>query len=377
MNYIVCGTVVCEKYENKILQLSNAANRFLLNFTDEMKKKHSVKILSYMGINVSSEIKEGLKDENTLGTDMSYYFKSKFRVMGVIVYWCAIWRNLKGADCIIAYNPVYAYLNVPHMAKQYGKKSILILADYSPRESYKGYMRRLYADLQLRSIRKYDIVIGLSENIRKYLEDGQEFIYMPGGINHSVYDYFGQRGSVLKSNKLIFMYAGTLEKVTGIDMLLDAFEHIKADNVELWVSGKGSLVKFVEKSAKKDNRIKYLGCPPYSDYLNNLKNACVLINPRNMELPENENNFPSKILEYLSTGKPIISTRFQGYEQFKNNIFFVDNSVESLKAAMIKSLDHDEQMLTDLYRENRLFAKTFLWSNQVGKINAINYCSVL
>ena len=287
---------------------------------------------------------------------------------GVMAYWHGICQNLKDAECIIAYNPVYAYLHIPYITAMCGKKSILILADYSPKEAYRGKLRRVYSSLQARAIRKYDMVIGLSKNVKRYLSDSQKFIHMPGGIDRFVYDYFGEKKSSPESDKIIFMYAGTLERVTGIDILLEAFVEIKGDNTELWVSGKGSMVHLVEKFVHKDNRIKYLGCPSYNDYLNNLMNAGILINPRNMELIENKNNFPSKIMEYLATGKPIVSTKFSGYEQFSDNILFVDSSVKSLKNAMIKSLGLKSQTLSCIYQKNRLLAKEFLWSCQIEKM---------
>jgi len=368
MRYIVCGTVVHQEYEDDILQLSNAANRFLLNFTNEIKKIYPIKILSYVGIDISTEIKEKLRKRNNSDSDLAYYFKSRFKVAGVVAYWHAVSRNLRDAECIIAYNPVYAYLNVPYMAHRHKKKSILILADYSPEETYKGRLRRIYALLQLKSIRKYDMVIGLSENTKVYLADNQEFIHMPGGINGFVYDYFREKRNSEESDKIVLMYAGTLEKVTGIDMLLEAFEQIEDEDVELWISGKGSMVSLVEQFVEKDDRIKYLGCPSYNEYLDNLKSADILVNPRNMDLPENKNNFPSKILEYLATGKQIVSTKFPGWEKFADYISFCEKGIknmrESLKCAYLEAMREKDQR----YKKNRQFAEQFLWSRQMEKV---------
>lgn len=330
MKYIVCGTVVPPEYEDKIPQLSNAANRFLLNFTNEIKKSFAVKILSYIGIDAPTKIKKELERRNSSDNDTDYYFRTRFKVRGIITYWHAIRQEIKKTDCIIAYNPVYAYLNIPYLTRIYGKKSVLILADYSPKETYQGILWRVYAALQLKTIRKYDLVIGLSENVKRYLKDSQKFIHMSGGIDYFVYDYFAKNDNILSSDTFVFMYAGTLEKVTGIDLLLEAFEQIEADNAELWISGKGSMVGLVERYISKDERIKYLGCPPYKNYLDNLKKASVLVNPRNMNLPENENNFPSKIMEYLATGKEIISTKFQGWEKYKDYIIFCESDEEDL-----------------------------------------------
>ena len=39
-----------------------------------------------------------------------------------------------------------------------------------------------------------------------------------------------------------------------------------------------------------------------------MQRGLVLVNPRPPSLPEHRYNFPSKILEYLTTGRPVIST---------------------------------------------------------------------
>ena len=94
MRYIVCGTVVHQEYEDDILQLSNAANRFLLNFTNEIKKIYPIKILSYVGIDISTEIKEKLRKRNNSDSDLAYgggcgilaYSQPEFK--GCRVYYC-------------------------------------------------------------------------------------------------------------------------------------------------------------------------------------------------------------------------------------------------------------------------------------------------
>ena len=149
-------------------------------------------------------------------------------------------------------------------------------------------------------------------------------------------------------------------------MLLKAFSQISNHSVRLKISGKGSFQKLVEDAAKQDDRITYLGCVPYEEYLSNLKQAAVLVNPRNMNLPENENNFPSKIMEYLATGKPIISTRFPGWEKYNEYITFCVSTAEGLQMAL-----ESAEVGKDGVKEQRKFAAGFLWSNQVKKIQSL------
>lgn len=363
MKLIMCGTMVPSEYENKIQYLSNAANRFQLNFVKEMKKECDISVYSYLGIAVDEQIQTELSQKTG---DIQIYFRTADRLTGVMRYKRAVKQALKQVDCLMTYNVTYAWMFAPALARRLGKKSALILADYSGEESYHSLARRLYARLQLRVIQKYDVVIGLSETTKRYLKPNQRFLCVEGGIDQDVYDYFGQVSAEeqqYEESITTYMYAGILEPVTGVDMLLKAFSRIDNPAIRLKISGKGSMVKLVQEATEQDHRIIYLGCVPYEEYLSNLKQADVLVNPRNMNLPENANNFPSKIMEYLATGKPIISTRFPGWEKYNEYINFCNSAIDGLRTALeMTDVGRDRE------KEQRKFAASFLWSNQVQKI---------
>lgn len=130
-----------------------------------------------------------MKQENG---DVKAHFRTTDRLTGVMRYKRAVKQALKQADCLLTYNVTYAWMFAPALARRLGKKSALILADYSGEESYHSFARRLYARFQLRVIQKYDVVIGLSETTRRYLKPNQRFLCVKGGIDQDVYDYFGQ-----------------------------------------------------------------------------------------------------------------------------------------------------------------------------------------
>ena len=405
MKIIVLGTLVPAEYENRIRDLSNAGNRFLMNFTRQLAKSNEVEVYSYLGIDVDGEVFNDLKknqvaDGAKLGIKIEYFYKSKYKLKGVLKYKSKVKASLETADLVITYNATYAWMFASRLAKQLGKKSLLILADYSPVESYSSPIMKKYAALELRAIKGYDYVVGLSEGSKAMLEENQKFICIEGGIDRAVYDYFKKEevdintpsqktleklqpisledieenekasgATKFEEGTVKYMYAGVLEPVTGIDMLLEAFSKNKAENLRLYISGKGTLSNMVEEYSKRDFRIIYLGCPPYGEYLDNLSKADVLVNPRNMSLPENANNFPSKIMEYLATGKSIISTRFPGFNKFEEYIFFCDSSVDALQEAIEKkSCDISTETINEIYIKNREFAEEFLWENQVDKI---------
>lgn len=367
MRILFCGTIVPESYDTKLRYLSPAGNSFQINFCKElMRQGNSVRFLSYIGFPIEGGLPDFKSEQVFSDGKVDYIYRKKNILESARLFTGLMTKYMKKADVLISYNAIHVWLIAPFLAKRKHIKSVLLLADYAEASSLQNHKMKWYAKLQLYSIRHYDVVIGLSVNTKRLLKDKQTFIRMEGGISKFVYDYFYEKG--LQGKKVILMYSGLLEPVTGVDLLLEAFHKIKSCDIELWVSGKGSLTEMVQEYVSMDERIVNAGYLDYDQYLDRLRNAQILVNPRNMNLQENENNFPSKTMEYLATGKCIISTRFAGYERFKKYMFFCGSSAEDIKTAIETVIEDGIYKDQDIYLRNREFAKTFLWESQVQKL---------
>ena len=103
-------------------------------------------------------------------------------------------------------------------------------------------------------------------------------------------------------------FAGTTAEVSGADLLLKAIQHIHDPTYSFWFSGRGPLDEAIREEARSDKRITHWGFVSREQYRELLQQANVLVNPRPTRLPENRYNFPSKLMEYMAAGRPIIST---------------------------------------------------------------------
>lgn len=109
------------------------------------------------------------------------------------------------------------------------------------------------------------------------------------------------------------VYAGTLHLNYGIGRLVDAMALIEDLNVELHLYGSGSGVTKIQEAAQKDPRIFYHGRVPNTEATDAIYGASVLINPRNATDGEyTKYSFPSKDIEYLSTGIPTLLCKLPG-----------------------------------------------------------------
>lgn len=113
---------------------------------------------------------------------------------------------------------------------------------------------------------------------------------------------------IQKAHKMLnsrkFLFSGILNKVNGIDMAIDVFS--KVPNAELIITGRD--YEGVIDKIKPYGNITYLGFLAKEDYNKIFNEVTFCLNFRNPSYPENYNNFPSKILEYFSQNKAVIST---------------------------------------------------------------------
>lgn len=354
MNILFVGTFVSDEIEHKEPNISAAGNRFQNNFVKNAERAgNNVEKASYLGMPLSEKY-DLPGDEYVLRSEGLYKAVRRFKSL--------IKSKIKGCDAVICYNIVYAWLFLPFWARKNKKKSIVILADYSEEDCYKSFARKIYVKLQRLSMRKFDVVIGLSKNIEKQLRSNQKFVHLEGGIDRELFNRFTDCPNIT-DGALKVMYSGLLEPVTGVDKLLEDIKKIPAEaNVEFWFTGKGSLSESISEASKEDERIKLLGNLEYEKYIERLKLANVLINPRNMKLPENRNNFPSKIMDYLATGKNIVSTRFAGWEKFSDVIIFYDDLASEFEQILGRLSTE-----CDTASKNRKFAEQFIWDNEIKR----------
>lgn len=116
-----------------------------------------------------------------------------------------------------------------------------------------------------------------------------------------------------KNNKIIIMYSGAIGLKYGIPELLDAFRLIDDPDYELWFTGQGDADSLVHDAEKRDSRIHHYGFfANRNDVLVLQKKASMLITTRMPTEKASSYCFPSKIFEYLLSGKPVLSFRIEG-----------------------------------------------------------------
>lgn len=108
------------------------------------------------------------------------------------------------------------------------------------------------------------------------------------------------------------IFSGSLGYTTGLEVVLDAFS--KRSDYNLFITGRpynlsdSEFNKLILSYTKSFNNIKYLGLLNYDGYQEILNTCDIALSLRNPLDIEHQYNFPSKILEYLSNSKIVISS---------------------------------------------------------------------
>ena len=123
--------------------------------------------------------------------------------------------------------------------------------------------------------------------------------------------------------------AGLLEDEFGVGFLIDSFKKADVENAELIFYGKGTSVEYIEEENKKDERIKYAGQLTNAEIIEKEKTATLLINPRPPVGQWTAYSFPSKNIEYISSGTPLVAFKLAGIPDEYDEYFYKIPSNES------------------------------------------------
>ena len=211
-----------------------------------------------------------------------------------------------------------------------------------------------------------DGYIFLSYNFFKRYIYSDKKLHLDGAVYPKVSRQFLQKTTDPK-RKTIFLYSGFLDKWSGIKTLLDAMALIKRDDFELWISGASDLTEFA-KSAQKDKRIKYLGLLTEDQLHDTYQVANVFLNPRPVDKLINQGSFPSKLFDYLSWKKPIISTWTDGLSpEYREVLHVVEDNPLTFSSAMISYIGIEQVYMN----QHEKWFKEKTWKKQA--INLLRF----
>jgi glycosyltransferase involved in cell wall biosynthesis len=159
------------------------------------------------------------------------------------------------------------------------------------------------------------------------------------------------------TDEFVILYAGGLQENYGIPLLLDAFAKLPGDGFRLWLFGGGDMEDEIRSRAQKDPRISFPGLIPPEEVFHRSQQATVLINPRPAHECFAPYSFPSKQLEYMAAGRPVVTTRLSGIpKEYDPYLIWIDNETpDALAELFLKLRDQPPEELDSLGRRAQEF----------------------
>lgn len=158
------------------------------------------------------------------------------------------------------------------------------------------------------------------------------------------------------------LYTGTLHKRFGVMTLVEAFAKIPDEDVRLVLCGVGDSEAEIKAAAGRDHRIDFKGQVTRKEALELQAQAAVLVNPRQNNEEFTKYSFPSKNLEYLSSGVPLVAYKLDGIpSEYDGYINYVEDDTPNALAEKLRAIlnlsPKERADMGDLARRFVLFEK--------------------
>lgn len=135
----------------------------------------------------------------------------------------------------------------------------------------------------------------------------------------------------------VVLYAGGLCEEYGILDLVESFMKINDREWKLELIGDGPLLPELKRLQAKDGRLVIRGIQPNSEVLKRQKQVSVLVNPRKSGQTFTKYSFPSKTIEYMASGTPMIGYLLPGIPaEYYRYIYAVEQTENGLENCLKK-----------------------------------------
>jgi len=182
----------------------------------------------------------------------------------------------------------------------------------------------------------------------------EKIVVIPNMIRE---DMFLPPAETRKTDPFVFLWAGRLEHVKGIDLLLEAVKILKMRSktpFSVRLAGKGSLRSELEQQAGS------LGITDCVVFLGRLSRKSMQLEMQGANcfvLPTRYEAFGAVLIEAMATGLPVIATRSGGPEHIvnsENGILIDPDNIDQLADAMDQMRSNHENYSADKIRTSTL-----------------------
>ena len=269
-----------------------------------------------------------------------------------------------GADekTLIVYSPHTPFLEAAVWAKKKDPKIKICLVvpdlpQYMNLSAKKSLLYRVAKSFDIKKFnklnRQVDSYVLLTEGMKESIDTHGKPCRIVEGIvtEDELANGATLRAQAVKDESVkTVVYTGKVYERFGSKGLIDAFRMLTEENYRLVICGDGDGAEYVKAAAKEDSRICFLGQVPAATAKEWTFKADVLVNPRRNDEEYTKYSFPSKNIEYLLSGNPVVAYKLDGMP-------------DVYKDMMRLIVENDGRGLTEAFAEEIRLALTNDYSN--------------
>ena len=268
-------------------------------------------------------------------------------------------REFGKPDIILAHSATWAGYAAALINKKHGvpyivteHRSFFVWTTQASRDMIKPFYIPYFSEAYSRCNKLILVSSSMKTGILEFFPELRDKIsVIPNMVNTG---YFNLPANKRKTDPFVFIFAGRLAHVKGLDILIKAFSELissAGDKLVLKILGKG------EDRNKLEELIQYFGLNDTVQLLGRVSREQVLTELQQANcfvLPSRYEAFGVVLIEAMATGMPVIATRSGGPEGIvKEHVGYLvqpDQTTE-LKEAMAKMIGSYDQFNPDSIRE--------------------------
>jgi Glycosyltransferase len=216
-------------------------------------------------------------------------------------------------------------------------------------------------------ISKFDAYVFLTKGMNECLNPFHKpFLVLEGHVDQKL----NEEHSLVEKKHLknIILYAGSINKKYGIELLVNAFLLADLNNSVLHIYGDGDYVSDLLVICNRHPSVQYMGVKSNDYIVEQEKKAVLLVNPRPSGEEFTKYSFPSKNMEYMVSGTPVLTTKLEGMpDEYDEYVYIIkEETVEGFRDVLIEVLGKSKEEL----QEKGKRAKEFVLREKNNQIQA-------
>lgn len=237
-------------------------------------------------------------------------------------------------------------------ARLRGKPCVGIVTDLPDMLSGSGFSKKL-ANFVIRHCTHYVL---LTEAMNGYLNKrGKPYVILEGHADITMADRIPSMEK--KAAPRVCFYAGGVSRQYGLANLVEGFRKANLSNAQLHIYGPGDYVKELQQIAAEDPRVSYGGMLLNTEIVEKEQEATLLVNPRPTDEEYVKYSFPSKTMEYMASGTPVLTTVLPGMpKEYHPYVYLLEEeTADGIAEMLTEVLSNSDEALFQKGKEARSF----------------------